>query len=58
MPGDVLLIEGLDLAHDSTRPARIVRWVVPHESKPKPAPRAPVFGFELRRFALIGRGNT
>ena len=40
MPGDVLLIEGLGSARSSTEPARIVRWVVPPASKPKPPPRA------------------
>ena len=40
MPGDVLLIEGLGSAPSSTEPARIVRWVTPPASKPKPPPRA------------------
>ena len=40
MPGDVLLIEGLDLAPKGTRPAHILRWVAPLASKPKVPPRA------------------
>jgi len=40
LPGHVLSIEGLGSAPSSTEPARIVRWVEPPTSKPKPPPRA------------------
>ena len=60
MPGDVLLIEGLDLAPKGTRPGRIVRWVTPIANEPKPPPRAKLvaarplgFGFALLRRARI-----